>query len=212
MTTLSEALGVAVGVVSVVFGGEDVPLSFEADGDDDTNAIEVNGKRWPRRSDARVALITAETERARREEDANVARLQAMVSDAAEARNARLNALYSASESARAVIRSEIDDELFEALRSAWPLYRASGSSSDAAAVGAALAHAWQRELVELGGSNSWVTGATFVRAVWGDRPGSPNDALLSVCGRALEASRSGSAVLLARALSDVEQLSAPRS
>jgi hypothetical protein len=207
--TMSEALGAVVGAV---FGGgdkqddDDAPLAAEAD---EGGTIEVGGQAWPRRSDRRVEVLARTIALAEHEEDAKVARLRALVSEAAEARNARLQALRSIDKAVRAEVCRDIDREASAALQVAWPTYRSGGQIAEAAQVGAALAHAWQREMVELGGTNLGLTTAALVQVVWAGRGGTPSDGLLNACARAVEASRSGSVVALARALGDVEQLSA---
>ena len=183
--------------------GVDTPVAAAADGGE-MEMFEVNGRRWPRRADLRNALVASETEAAERKWKAEIARLQALVADASEARNAQLRALGEVSQAANAIVRREIDAELEPALRVAWTAYVAAGSSESVVEVGRVLVRARDRAAAEYGTPDVGLVAGVLRRIAWAHGGGGyPGEALLNAFWTA--ASWSGESVaLLQRVLSDI--------
>jgi hypothetical protein len=214
MTLVGDLISAVVGREKQDEGDDDAPVSAAADGGDtDTEAdtIEVSGKRWPRDAAVRGALIEAETAAFERAEGLKIATLSAALSDAHEARSAGRRVLYDVGSVVGAQLTGELEGELSAALEAAWPAFLASGSAADALRVSAALARTWDREVRELGGTNTWLTGRVLARVVWGSRAGTPGDALLNGVGAALSAARSGTVPVVLRALGAVADMAEER-
>jgi len=207
MTLVGDLISAVVGREKQDEGDDDTPAA--ADGGD-TDTIEVGGRRWPRRAEVRNALVTSETQETDRRWKSEIARLQALVSDATEARNTQLRALGEVSQAANALVRAEIDAELEPLLRVAWERYVASGSSEDAQAVGRALMHARNRAANEYGAPDTALVSTVLKRVAW-PHAGYGGEPLMNALWAA--SSWDGASVaLLQRVLSDVLLLSSRMS
>jgi hypothetical protein len=207
MTLVGDLISAVVGREKQDEGDDDTPAA--ADGVN-ADTIEVGGRRWPRRAEVRNALVTSETQETDRKWRAEIARLQALVSDATEARNTQLRALGEVSQAANALVRAEIDAELEPLLRVAWERYVASGSSEDAQAVGRALMHARNRAASEYGAPDTALVSTVLKRVAW-PHAGYGGEPLMNALWAA--SSWDGASVaLLQRVLSDVLLLSARMS
>lgn len=203
MTLVGTLVSVLVGRERQDEGDDDAPVAADG-GDADT--IEVGGRRWPRRADARNALVASETQEVEQKWKSEITRLRALESDATEARNTQSRALGGIVQGASALVRAEIERDLEPVLRLAWEQYVKTGSTEAAVEVGRVLVHARNRAAVEYGAPDTALVSGVLKRVVW-SHAGYHGEPLAN----ALWAASSwdgGSVALLVRTLSDVVLLS----